>query len=73
MKDASPNHFDEAFLVNDLPADQLETSLSKRTLVSTPERFMHRYVMHKRIDVWALRAIHERHTRQHHQYFTDVT
>jgi len=36
------------------------------------EWFMHRYVMHKRIDVWALRAIYERHTRQHHQYFTDV-
>ena len=36
------------------------------------EWFMHRYVMHKRIDVFALRAIYERHTRQHHQYFTDV-
>ena len=33
---------------------------------------MHRYVMHKRIDVFALRAIYERHTRQHHQYFTDL-
>lgn len=32
---------------------------------------MHRYVMHRRIDVYALRAIYERHTRQHHQYFTD--
>lgn len=32
---------------------------------------MHRYVMHRRIDVFALRAIYERHTRQHHQYFTD--
>lgn len=32
---------------------------------------MHTYVMHKRIDVFALRAIYERHTRQHHQYFTD--
>ncbi|OYW91206.1 MAG: fatty acid hydroxylase, partial [Pseudomonadales bacterium 32-61-5] len=29
------------------------------------EWFMHRYVMHKRIDVFALRAIYERHTRQH--------
>lgn len=36
------------------------------------EWFMHRYVMHRRIDVFALRAIYERHTRQHHQYFTDV-
>lgn len=35
------------------------------------EWFMHRYVMHKRIDVFALRAIYERHTREHHQYFTD--
>lgn len=33
---------------------------------------MHRFVMHKRIDVFALRAIYERHTRQHHQYFTDL-
>lgn len=32
---------------------------------------MHRFVMHRRIDVFALRAIYERHTRQHHQYFTD--
>jgi hypothetical protein len=32
---------------------------------------MHRYVMHRRIDVFALRAIYERHTREHHQYFTD--
>jgi len=36
------------------------------------EWFMHRFVMHRRIDVFALRAIYERHTRQHHQYFTDV-
>lgn len=35
------------------------------------EWFMHKYVMHRRIDVFALRAIYERHTRQHHQYFTD--
>ncbi|MHB8353766.1 MAG: sterol desaturase family protein [Burkholderiales bacterium] len=35
------------------------------------EWFMHRYVMHHRIDVFALRAIYERHTREHHQYFTD--
>jgi hypothetical protein len=33
---------------------------------------LHRYVMHRRIDVFALRAIYERHTRQHHQYFTDL-
>lgn len=32
---------------------------------------MHKYVMHRRIDFFALRAIYERHTREHHQYFTD--
>lgn len=32
---------------------------------------MHRYVMHRLRDVFALRAIYDRHTRQHHQYFTD--
>ncbi len=32
---------------------------------------MHTFVMHRRIDVFALRAIYERHTREHHQYFTD--
>ncbi len=32
---------------------------------------MHTYVMHRRINVFALRAIFERHTREHHQYFTD--
>jgi len=32
---------------------------------------MHKYVMHRRRDVFALRAIYERHTREHHQYFTD--
>ena len=32
---------------------------------------MHKYVMHRLIDVFALRAIYDRHTRQHHQYFTD--
>ncbi len=32
---------------------------------------MHTFVMHKRVDVFALRAIYERHTREHHQYFTD--
>ncbi len=36
------------------------------------EWFMHKYVMHRRVDVFALRAIYERHTRQHHQYFTDI-
>lgn len=36
------------------------------------EWFMHRYVMHRKIDVFALRAIYDRHTRQHHQYFTDL-
>ncbi|MGH6612409.1 MAG: fatty acid hydroxylase family protein [Burkholderiaceae bacterium] len=32
---------------------------------------MHKYIMHRLIDVYALRAIFDRHTRQHHQYFTD--
>jgi len=32
---------------------------------------LHRFVMHRLIDVFALRAIYDRHTRQHHQYFTD--
>lgn len=36
------------------------------------EWFMHAKVMHRRVDVFALRAIYERHTRQHHQYFSDV-
>lgn len=36
------------------------------------EWFMHRHVMHRRINVFGLRAIYERHTRQHHQYFTDI-
>lgn len=33
---------------------------------------MHKYVMHRLVDVFALRAIYDRHTRQHHQYFTDA-
>jgi len=32
---------------------------------------MHKFVMHRLVDVFALRAIYDRHTRQHHQYFTD--
>lgn len=36
------------------------------------EWFMHAKVMHRRVDVFALRAIYERHTRQHHQYFSDA-
>jgi len=32
---------------------------------------MHKYVMHRLVDVFAIRAIYDRHTRQHHQYFTD--
>jgi hypothetical protein len=32
---------------------------------------LHKYIMHRKIDVFALRAIYDRHTRQHHQYFTD--
>ena len=33
---------------------------------------MHKYVMHRLVDVFALRSIYDRHTRQHHQYFTDT-
>ena len=32
---------------------------------------MHKYIMHRLRDVYAVRAIYDRHTRQHHQYFTD--
>lgn len=32
---------------------------------------MHQHVMHRLKDRFALRAIYDRHTRQHHQYFTD--
>ena len=32
---------------------------------------MHKYVMHRLREVFAVRAIYDRHTRQHHQYFTD--
>lgn len=34
------------------------------------EWWIHKYVMHRLVDVYALRAIYDRHTRQHHQYFT---
>jgi hypothetical protein len=32
---------------------------------------MHQHVMHRLVDKFAIRAIYDRHTRQHHQYFTD--
>ena len=32
---------------------------------------MHKFTMHRLIDKFAIRAIYDRHTRQHHQYFTD--
>ncbi len=32
---------------------------------------MHFHVMHRLKNVFAIRAIYDRHTRQHHQYFTD--
>jgi hypothetical protein len=35
------------------------------------EWWIHKYVMHRLVDVWALRSIYDRHTRQHHQYFSD--
>jgi len=39
--------------------------------VNFGEWAMHKYIMHRLVDVFALRAIYDRHTRQHHQYFTD--
>src|SRR5450432_1808505 len=35
------------------------------------EWWIHKYVMHRLVNVYALRAIYDRHTRQHHQYFTN--
>ena len=35
------------------------------------EWFLHRHVMHHLINVTGLRAIYERHTLNHHQFFTD--
>ena len=35
------------------------------------EWWIHKFVMHRLVDVFALRAIYDRHTRQHHQYFSD--
>ncbi|HST00863.1 MAG TPA: hypothetical protein VLJ84_04320, partial [Usitatibacter sp.] len=32
---------------------------------------MHQHVMHRLVNTFAIRAIYDRHTRQHHQYFTD--
>ena len=35
------------------------------------EWWIHKYVMHRLVDVWGFRAIYDRHTRQHHVYFND--
>ena len=35
------------------------------------EWYLHKYVMHRRVDVPGLRAIYERHTLNHHKFFTD--
>jgi hypothetical protein len=35
------------------------------------EWWVHKYVLHRLRDVFAIRSIYDRHTRQHHQYFTD--
>jgi hypothetical protein len=32
---------------------------------------LHKFIMHRLVDKYAIRAIYDRHTRQHHQYFTD--
>jgi hypothetical protein len=36
------------------------------------EWWIHKNLMHRLVDVWVLRAIYERHTREHHQYFSDT-
>ncbi len=38
---------------------------------NTFEWFVHKYVMHRPINIRGLRAIYERHTLNHHQFFTD--
>ncbi len=35
------------------------------------EWWVHKYIMHRPINVRGLRAIYERHTLNHHQFFTD--
>ena len=35
------------------------------------EWFVHRYVMHRPINIPALKAVYDRHTLNHHQFFTD--
>src|SRR6202051_2852534 len=35
------------------------------------ERAVHRYIMHRPVNIKGLRAIYERHTLNHHQFFTD--
>jgi hypothetical protein len=32
---------------------------------------VHKYVMHRPIDIKGLRAVYERHTLNHHQFFSD--
>lgn len=40
-------------------------------MCNTFEWFLHKYVMHRPINITGLRAIYERHTLNHHQFFTD--
>ena len=40
-------------------------------LANVFEWFLHKYVMHRRINFFGLRAIYERHTLNHHKFFTD--
>jgi hypothetical protein len=35
------------------------------------EWFVHKYVMHRPVSIKGLRAVYERHTLNHHQFFTD--
>ena len=35
------------------------------------EWFVHKYVMHRPVNIKGLRAVYERHTLNHHQFFTD--
>ena len=76
-------HIGVMYLVGSLAIYYCTTQLSNPTwewlliiLVAIAGNFvewgLHKYVMHRLVDVFALRAIYDRHTRQHHQYFTDT-
>src|ERR1044071_9950863 len=62
-----------AWCVSRLQAASWEWTLVIRVFVLSTlcECGIHRRVMHPLVDVGALRAIYDRHPRQHHQYLTD--